>query len=646
MTDLNIADELLERYTQGDRDLSGSDLREARLSEANLSRANLSKADLRGADLTNANLKGSNLRFAKLDNADLSGADLRIANLVLADLRNAYLQDASLRGSNLSWCKLNGSDLQNASFKQAILRGAELRGADLRGADLSMSDLSETDLRGANLDRASLQGAIYTDTTQFGEGFQPEQAGMRHESAVPMENSASTSSPPDEDRSQQWPIPTLPPHLISPANNQSPSSEQPTVVLPPFQQDEHDYSELPTSSPRMMGAILSGVGAIAAIGLAAAASYFLYPRFKTADANLALEKGLSAKTAGQYEQCLDHIRSISAQSPLYQRAQALKQDCLALHTSSNATPSNTQSNSTQSNSTQPNSTQPDNPSPARETNPNELANRGQRTPDSNLNFPSSSPSGDRPSNSLGSVANRDSSPTSGGSGSSPSRQNTPNVNPGAALQEGNGAGVAPTRSPARSTPPQAALPAPQAPTLPVTPSPNAPTSDRRGTVTWPQGLALRSGPSLNATTLGGVPANETALVLDTSPDGRWQYIRWERTGAEGWVKAGNIALQGETSDLPSVRTPTSPTASNSLRVPVNTPNRLTAGARGQVVWPEGLALRAAPSLQSTTIDGIAANETVNVLGTSPDGRWQRVRREATGSEGWVKSGNIAPLSRP
>lgn len=75
------AEEIIKRYTAGERDFSG--------------------ADLRGVDLSKADLCGADLSAADLREADLSGADLSEVNLYGADLRGASLRGADLRGARL-----------------------------------------------------------------------------------------------------------------------------------------------------------------------------------------------------------------------------------------------------------------------------------------------------------------------------------------------------------------------------------------------------------------------------------------------------------------------------------------------------------------------------------------------------------------
>lgn len=78
-------EDLLKRYSAGERDFScvnlrHSDLRGVDLRGAELRHANFSGADLRGANLSDANLRHSDLRGADLRGADLSGANIDYAS--------------------------------------------------------------------------------------------------------------------------------------------------------------------------------------------------------------------------------------------------------------------------------------------------------------------------------------------------------------------------------------------------------------------------------------------------------------------------------------------------------------------------------------------------------------------------------------
>ncbi len=65
--------------------------------------------------------------------------------------------------------------------------------------------------------------------------------------------------------------------------------------------------------------------------------------------------------------------------------------------------------------------------------------------------------------------------------------------------------------------------------------------------------------------------------------------------------------------------------------------------RARVTWPQGLSLRAEPNLQGARIGGVYHNDEVIAIGTSADGRWQKIHIPASGQEAWVKAGNVARL---
>ncbi|MDR9403774.1 MAG: SH3 domain-containing protein [Halothece sp. Uz-M2-17] len=59
-------------------------------------------------------------------------------------------------------------------------------------------------------------------------------------------------------------------------------------------------------------------------------------------------------------------------------------------------------------------------------------------------------------------------------------------------------------------------------------------------VTWPNGLSLRSNPSLNASRVGGVYYDDKLVIIETSSDGDWQKVYVPESGQQAWVKAGNV----------------------------------------------------------------------------------------------------------
>ena len=66
------------------------------------------------------------------------------------------------------------------------------------------------------------------------------------------------------------------------------------------------------------------------------------------------------------------------------------------------------------------------------------------------------------------------------------------------------------------------------------------------------------------------------------------------------------------------------------------------GYTALVTEPIGLILRESATQDSPQVGGLDFNTAVEVLETSEDGEWQRVRVPSSGREGWVKAGNTAP----
>ncbi|MGK7910945.1 MAG: SH3 domain-containing protein [Synechococcus sp.] len=176
---------------------------------------------------------------------------------------------------------------------------------------------------------------------------------------------------------------------------------------------------------------------------------------------------------------------------------------------------------------------------------------------------------------------------------------------------------------------------------------SSPVNPNRGRVTWRDGLAMRTEPNYGGSSIDGVPFNTIVTLLETSNNGDWQQIRLD-SGREGWVKAGNIATltdaesESDSSNIairdaqPADPEPSPPELAR--RVPTVEANE---NSSGRVTWPQGLVVRSAPGLESTYVGGIPFDAVATILERSDDGRWQRIRQDSTGLEGWVKAGNIA-----
>lgn len=147
--------------------LQGANLQQANLKELNLTRAELMEVRLDEAVLTNANLTKACLNGAFL----VKEAKLKGAILVEADLRNAFLNGADLTEANLT-----EANLEQAYLIGAKLNNAKLTGANLAGARLNEADLTGADLTSAVLTKVHLTRAVYDDTTQWPDNFNPARA--------------------------------------------------------------------------------------------------------------------------------------------------------------------------------------------------------------------------------------------------------------------------------------------------------------------------------------------------------------------------------------------------------------------------------------------------------------------------------------
>ena len=145
-------------YNLGRRDFSHQPLRRINLKKARLPDVNLAGADLSYADLRDANLSGANLSRCYLNEANLTGADLSGANLTGAYLIKAYLT------------KVNA---KKAIFQEAYLTSSFLTRANLSGADLTGTFFNHTYLSGVKF-----HDAVYSNSTRFDRGIDPQKLGM------------------------------------------------------------------------------------------------------------------------------------------------------------------------------------------------------------------------------------------------------------------------------------------------------------------------------------------------------------------------------------------------------------------------------------------------------------------------------------
>ncbi|MGD1911888.1 MAG: pentapeptide repeat-containing protein [Rivularia sp. (in: cyanobacteria)] len=135
------AEELLERYADGERNFAGIEL----IQSDGVPLDNV--INLEGAVLKGINLRGAYLRQADLRRADLTGSDLFGVSLELAELDYAIVRDANLYSANLSWCRLPEADLSGTSLDHMNASSTLFRGANVGGFEYAM--LINTDFRDA-----------------------------------------------------------------------------------------------------------------------------------------------------------------------------------------------------------------------------------------------------------------------------------------------------------------------------------------------------------------------------------------------------------------------------------------------------------------------------------------------------------------
>lgn len=151
------AQELLTRYSSGERNFAGCDL-----SGEIIVGNNLDGIDLTGAILKDVRLDASSLRFANLRDANLQSAHLYRTNLMDTDLSNAVLREVSAEGALMLSAKFNQSDLRDANLNFCAMAGALLDGADLSDAELIATNLSSASIVDARMN-AEMGGTVLCD---------------------------------------------------------------------------------------------------------------------------------------------------------------------------------------------------------------------------------------------------------------------------------------------------------------------------------------------------------------------------------------------------------------------------------------------------------------------------------------------------
>ena len=93
------ANEVLRRYSDGERDFRLQNLKSLSFSQENLSGVDFTGANLSGSDLSNANLSNANLNWTILKGTNLKGANLRGVKMPDGRTHNDCLESANYFGA-------------------------------------------------------------------------------------------------------------------------------------------------------------------------------------------------------------------------------------------------------------------------------------------------------------------------------------------------------------------------------------------------------------------------------------------------------------------------------------------------------------------------------------------------------------------
>lgn len=182
MPNNDVATQLCQHYSSGQRKFHQAQLEEANFFQAFLPQIDLSNSKLDYANLEQANLNKGNLSYSSLVKANLSRANLNGADFTGADLRGANLTSAQIIGANFSHANLTRTNLSLAklvdkkSTANSKSQSSKIERSNV--ANFHNANLSGTFFMGVDLSRANLIGAIYNNQTKFGSSFDPAELGM------------------------------------------------------------------------------------------------------------------------------------------------------------------------------------------------------------------------------------------------------------------------------------------------------------------------------------------------------------------------------------------------------------------------------------------------------------------------------------
>ena len=138
-------DELLARYSSGERNFNGIELLRIVGEMGERDGIDGLITGLEGADLRGINLRGANLEKVDLSETNLTEADLFGAYLSEAALWKAILKDVNLFSANLSHANFSEADLTDATLSEVRAIGTDFIGAKV--GQFTYADLTDANFR-------------------------------------------------------------------------------------------------------------------------------------------------------------------------------------------------------------------------------------------------------------------------------------------------------------------------------------------------------------------------------------------------------------------------------------------------------------------------------------------------------------------
>ncbi|MEH2213471.1 pentapeptide repeat-containing protein [Nostoc sp.] len=173
------AEELLERYADGERNFAGIKLAHYGLYGFRRSKYGR-KLDLDGVVLRDINLRGAYLHEVYLERADLTGADLGGIFLRECSLVGAIIRDANLSAANLYWSCFDNADLRGSDLDYMNACGSTFRGTQIGYFERAI--LAQAEFQGAHTEsglicsgwnliwRTTMPDGIEVEGPQWGNG--------------------------------------------------------------------------------------------------------------------------------------------------------------------------------------------------------------------------------------------------------------------------------------------------------------------------------------------------------------------------------------------------------------------------------------------------------------------------------------------